>query len=114
MVAIQTLAPQEKITAFCKRWKVVELAVFGSAVRNDFSPTSDVDVLVSFAPSSERGLFTHVQMTQELKELFGRDVDLVTRRALEQSRNNLLRAEILNSAKLLYSQDEAARVQAPG
>ena len=52
-------------------------------------------------------------MTQELKELFGRDVDLVTRRALEQSRNHLLRSEILTTAKVLYSEDEAAHVQAP-
>lgn len=113
MVALETLAPKEKISAFCKRWEVIELSVFGSSVRDDFSPTSDVDVLVTFSPSSERGLFAHVQMTQELKELFGRDVDLVTRRALEQSRNNLLRSEILTTAKVLYSEDEAAHVQAP-
>ncbi len=107
MSAVHTLVPAKKIAAFCKRWAVVEFALFGSAVREDFSPQSDVDALVSFAPQSNWGLFEHIQMKQELKELFGREVDLVTRRALEQSRNALLRSEILRSAKLLYSEHES-------
>jgi predicted nucleotidyltransferase len=102
MVAVQTLVAAKKIAAFCKRWKVVEFALFGSAVRGDFSPESDIDALVSFAPHSQWGLFDHIQMKQELKELFGREVDLVTRRALEQSRNALLRSEILGTLKQLY------------
>jgi len=110
MVAVQTLVPTKKIAAFCKRWKVVEFALFGSVVREDFSPQSDVDALVSFAPHSDWGLFDHIQMKQELKELFGREVDLVTLRALEQSRNALLRSEILSTAKVLYSQSENAQV----
>jgi predicted nucleotidyltransferase len=114
MVAVQTIIPPKKLAAFCKRWKVVEFALFGSAVRDDFSSRSDIDALVSFAPQSDWGLFDHIQMKQELKELFGRDVDLVTRRALEQSRNALLRSEILNTAKVLYSEREAAHVQTPG
>ena len=104
MVAVQTLVPPDKIAAFCKRWKVVEFALFGSALRGDFSPQSDIDALVSFAPHSDWGLFDHIQMKQELRELFGREVDLVTRRALEQSRNPLLRSEILGTAKVLYSE----------
>jgi len=114
MIAAQKLVPLAKITAFCKRWKVIEFALFGSAVRDDFSPQSDVDALVSFSPQSEWGLFDHIQMKQELKELFGREVDLVTRRALEQSQNALLRSEILDTAKVLYSESESAHVQAPG
>jgi predicted nucleotidyltransferase len=106
MVALQTLVPPKKIAAFCKRWKVVEFALFGSAVREDFSTLSDIDALVSFAPHSNWSLFDHVQMKQELQEIFGRDVDLITRRALEQSRNTLLRSEILGSAKILYSEQE--------
>lgn len=106
MVAVQTLVSARKIAAFCKRWKVVEFALFGSVVRGDFSPQSDIDALVSFAPHSQWGLFDHIRMKQELKELFGRDVDLVTRRALEQSRNPLLRSEILDTAKVLYSEHE--------
>ena len=114
MIVVQTLVSSKKIAAFCKRWKVVEFALFGSVVREDFSPQSDVDALVSFAPESDWGLFDHIQMKQELKELFGREVDLVTRRALVQSRNALLRSEILSSAKVLYSQSENAHVQTPG
>jgi uncharacterized protein len=112
MVAIQTLVPPKKVTAFCKRWKVVELALFGSAVREDFSMQSDIDVLISFAPQSDWSLFDHIQMKLELKQLFGREVDLVTRRALEQSRNSLLRSEILNGAKVLYSKSWKAHIPA--
>jgi predicted nucleotidyltransferase len=110
MVAVQTPFSHKKIAAFCKRWKVVEFALFGSAVRKDFSPQSDIDALVSFAPHSDWGLFDHIQMKQELKELFGREVDLVTRRAVEQSRNALLRSEILGTAKVVYSEHENAHV----
>jgi predicted nucleotidyltransferase len=110
MLAIQTLVSSEKIASFCNRWQMSEFALFGSAVRDDFSPQSDIDVLVSFAPHSNWGLFDHIQMRQELKELFGREVDLVTRRALEQSRNALLRSEILSTAKVLYSEDLTTHV----
>lgn len=110
MVAIQNLVPRKKIAAFCKRWKVVELSLFGSALREDFSAQSDIDALVSFAPHSSWSLFDHVQMKQELQEIFGRQVDLITRRALEQSRNPLLRSEILGTAKTLYSERDHANV----
>jgi uncharacterized protein len=112
MATVQTLVSTKNIAAFCKRWNVVEFALFGSAVREDFSRQSDIDALVSFAPQSNWGLFDHIQMKQELKELFGREVDLVTRRALEQSRNALLRAEILATAKVLYSDHGSAHAQA--
>lgn len=95
--------PRKEIAAFCKRWQVVELALFGSVVRDDFAQDNDIDVLVSFAPQSDWGLFDHIQMKQELKELFGREVDLVTRRALEQSQNDLLRSEILATLKVIYA-----------
>ena len=110
MPTLQLPIPRKELAAFCKRWKVAELALFGSAVRDDFALGSDVDVLVSFAPQSDWGLFDHIQMKQELKELFGRDVDLVTRRALEQSHNNLLRSEILDSAKVIFSEIENTHV----
>jgi len=110
MEMVQTLAPYKKIAAFCKRWKVVEFALFGSAVRDDFSPESDVDALVTFMPGSNWGLFEHVQMRQELNTIFGREVDLITRRALEQSRNALLRHEILSTAKVLFSEGGRAHV----
>jgi predicted nucleotidyltransferase len=114
MSAIQMSVSPKKVATFCKRWKVAEFALFGSVVRNDFSSNSDIDALVSFAPQSNWSLFDHIRMKQELKEIFGREVDLVTRRALEQSRNALLRSEILSTAKVLYSERETANVEAQG
>lgn len=110
MVTDKLPIPRKALVDFCKRWKVVEFALFGSVVRDDFALESDIDVLISYAPQSEWGLFDHIQMKQELKELFGRDVDLITKRALEQSHNELLRAEILDSAKVIFSLPENAHV----
>jgi|WetSurMetagenome_2_1015567.scaffolds.fasta_scaffold172566_2 uncharacterized protein len=110
MAAIQALVPRTKITSFCKRWKVLEFALFGSVLRGDFSIHSDIDVLVSFDAHSNWSLFDHIKMKRELSEIFGREVDLVTRRALEQSSNMLLRSEILGTAKTLYSKRERMNV----
>ncbi len=90
------------ITSFCQRWSIRELAVFGSALRDDLSPESDIDFLVTFAEQADWGLLEHVQMEQELHALFNRSVDLVSRRALERSHNWLLRNEILRTARVLY------------
>ena len=78
--------------------------------QKDFSAQSDIDALVSFAPHSNWSRFDHVQMKQDLQEIIGREVDLITRRALEQSRNTLLRSEILGSTRILYSEQEYANV----
>lgn len=108
MITHHATYSRQKLDDFCKRWQVVELFVFGSATRDDFSDQSDIDLLVSFAETSDWGLFEHIQMKHELKELFGRDVDLITQRSLRQSRNQLLREEILSTASLLYSINEKA------
>jgi predicted nucleotidyltransferase len=97
------LLPKEALAAFCRRWKVRELALFGSILRDDFGPDSDVDLLVSFEPSADWSLFDHVKMEQELEALFGREVDLVSRRALERSENWIRRKEILDSAETVYA-----------
>ena len=76
-------------------------------MRTDFKPESDVDVLVSFHETANWGLFDHVQMRLELESIFKHKVDLVTHRALEQSQNALLREQILNTAKVIYTGDEA-------
>ncbi len=94
--------PRESIAEFCHRWKVAEFALFGSVLRDDFSPISDVDVLVSFAPDARLGLFGLVEMQSELKRLFKSEVDLVSRRGIEASRNYLRRKAILNSARVIY------------
>ena len=94
--------PQKKIAAFCKRWKVSEFAIFGSALRADFGPDSDIDVLVSFTPDAKVSLFDMVHMQDELKQIFSRDVDLISRRGVETSRNYLRRKAILESAQVIH------------
>jgi len=91
-----------KIAAFCRKWKVTELAFFGSVLREDFRPDSDVDVLVSFAPDAEWSLFDIVRMEEELGNLLGREVDLVERKAIEKSENYIRRKHILGSAESFY------------
>ncbi len=88
---------------FCRKWKIAELAVFGSALRTDFGPASDVDVLVNFAPDSHPTLFDLVQMEEDLKRIFDCEVDLVSRRGLENSRNYIRRKAILDSARVFYA-----------
>ena len=97
------MIPQEEVAVFCQRWRVVELALFGSVLRDDFGPDSDVDVLVRFESEQTPGLFGIVRMEQELSELLGRQVDVVTRGAVENSRNYIRRKAILNSAQVVYA-----------
>jgi len=94
--------PKERITDFCKRWKIIEFALFGSALRDDFSRGSDIDVLVTFKKNAHWTLFDMVDMKEELREIFGRDVDLVSRRGIETSQNYLRREAILSSAKVIH------------
>ena len=94
--------PSDMIADFCKRWKIRELALFGSALRQDFRPDSDLDMVATFAVDTDWGLLDHIQMQLELQRLFNRNVDLYSRRGLEQSHNWLLREEILNTAEALF------------
>lgn len=94
--------PTAQLEDFCRRWKITELALFGSALREDFRPDSDIDLLVTFAPDAEWGLLDHVRMEQELADLIGRKVDLVSRWGIEHSRNWLRRKAILESAYPIY------------
>lgn len=93
---------RKRIESFCLRWGVSELAFFGSVLRKDFKPESDVDVLISFAPKADLSLFDMVRMQEELEKILGRRVDLSSRRAIESSRNHLRKKEILNSAQVVY------------
>lgn len=92
----------EAIQAFCRRWKIGELCLFCSVLRDDFDPESDIDVLVKFEPDHTPGLLGIVRMEQEMEEKFGRKVNLVTRNAVERSRNPIRREAILNSAIVVY------------
>jgi predicted nucleotidyltransferase len=94
------------ITDFCSRWKITELALFGSALRPEFRETSDVDLLVTFTDDAKWSLLDHVSMEQELEKILGRAVDLVSRRAVAEAANHLRRDEILSSARAVYSAPE--------
>jgi predicted nucleotidyltransferase len=92
--------PKDKIQEFCNRWKVTEFSLFGSAIRDDFLPESDVDVLVSFSSDADWSLLDLIQMQDELREIFGREVDLVEEAGI---RNPFRRHAILSSRKVVYA-----------
>ena len=102
MTRVDTHLPDQPIADFCRRWQIRELALFGSVLREDFRPDSDLDILVTFAPDADWGLFDHMRMEQELAAILGRDVDLLTRRSVEQSHNWIRRQAILDSAEVVY------------
>jgi len=95
--------PQDEIAAFCKRWQVTELALFGSVLRDDFGPESDVDMLVRFGPRARHTLLDIAQMQDELSATLGRAVDLIERVAVERSPNYIRRKAILQSAETIYA-----------
>lgn len=94
--------PKVQIANFCRRWQISEMSLFGSVIRDDFGPDSDVDILVTFAPGAKWSLFDHVRMEQELTGLLRCRVDLFTKRAVEQSPNWILCREILSTAEVIY------------
>jgi predicted nucleotidyltransferase len=97
---------QERLAEFCRRWQVAELSLFGSALREDFRPDSDVDLLVSFAPGVSWDFDEFLTMKEEMETLFGRTVDLVERRLVETSENYIRRRHILSHMVPIYEQRE--------
>ena len=100
MATVQLPIPHKEIATFCKRWKVTEFSLFGSVLRADFRPDSDVDVLVTFFEKAEISLFDLVQMKLELEEFFHRSVDVIEKDALE---NPFRKREILRTAQVIYA-----------
>ena len=94
---------EPQLAEFCRRWKVSELALFGSVLRGDFKAGSDVDVLVTFAGGARWSLLDLVKMQDELGSLWKRPVDLLARRAVERSPNWIRRKAILESAEVIYA-----------
>ncbi|HEX8392890.1 MAG TPA: nucleotidyltransferase family protein [Longimicrobium sp.] len=92
--------PPEQIEAFCRKWKIREFALFGSVLRDDFRPDSDVDVLVEFQPDARHTLYEILDMKAELSSLYGREVDLVEKRAVI---NPFVRNHMLRSNEILYA-----------
>ena len=93
----------ERLSAFCRKWGIAEMALFGSVLRDDFGPDSDVDFLVTFEPNAQHGFEELDRMEQELAGMVGREVDLVERRLVERSENYIRRRAILNSAERIYA-----------
>ncbi|RZN35860.1 MAG: nucleotidyltransferase [Methanosarcinales archaeon] len=103
MTLAQIERHREKIARFCEKWQIHKFAFFGSVLRDDFQPDSDIDVLVTFEEDARHKLFDLVHMQNELKQIFGRDVDIVSRRGIESSCNHIRRDAILNSAEAIYA-----------
>jgi len=91
---------REKIKEFCRRWKIREFSLFGSVLREDFGPDSDVDVLVAFESGGGITFNNRVEMLDELAEIFGREVDLVEKKLI---RNPFRRHEILSTKEVVYA-----------
>ncbi len=94
----------DQIRAFCQRWQIIEFGLFGSVLRRDFRPDSDIDCLVTFAPESQNSLIDLVTMEWELEDILSRKVDLLTRRSVTDSPNWIRRKEILNTVQVIYEQ----------
>jgi predicted nucleotidyltransferase len=94
------ILPDDVLADFCRRWRIEELSIFGSALRADFGPESDLDILVSFDGNARWSLFDLIKMADELAEISGREVDLVEKGSL---RNPFRRSEILNNRKVIYA-----------
>jgi predicted nucleotidyltransferase len=94
--------PHDRIAEFCRKWNVSELALFGSVLRDDFRPDSDVDVLLTFAPESRISLFDYPDMKDDLEAIFGRKVDVLSKEGVQQSRNWIRKKAILGSAQVVY------------
>jgi uncharacterized protein len=102
MAMVQRLpVDQARLDAFCRRWKITRVELFGSMLA-DHSRARDIDLLVTFDAGARWGLFQHEHMQNELAELLGRKVDLVSRRAIEASGNALRRNSILGNAVPVY------------
>ncbi|MBE0535635.1 MAG: nucleotidyltransferase family protein [Phycisphaerae bacterium] len=100
MNRMRVALPHRQIKDFCLKWKVSEMALFGSVLSDNFRPDSDIDVLVSFQNDAEWGLFEFVDMSDELEAIFGRKVDLVEKEAM---RNPFRKQAILAAHEVIYA-----------
>jgi uncharacterized protein len=102
-VPVQIPLPMDAIREFCKKHQIIEFSLFGSVLRPDFRPDSDIDVMVTFDPHAHPTLLTLGGMEIELEDLFGRKVDLLTRRGVEGMDNPYRRPHILQNARTIYA-----------
>jgi hypothetical protein len=93
------LIKKAQVSEFCHKWKITEFAIFGSALREDYKPESDLDIVVTFAPDIPWSLWDWIDMIDELKIMFGREVDLVEKSGIK---NPFRRQEILSQRQVIY------------
>lgn len=94
----------DAIAAFCQRWQITELALFGSILRDDFRPDSDIDILITLANDAQWSLLDWVDMQDQLKQLLGRDVDIADKKGLK---NPYRRHEILSNYQVIYANQQS-------
>ncbi|MEL6249324.1 MAG: nucleotidyltransferase domain-containing protein [Cyanobacteria bacterium J06648_16] len=94
---------QQQIDEFCQRWKLARLSLFGSVLRDDFGPDSDIDLLYLFVPNHGWDAFDWLHMRAELAKMFGRKVDLVSQKYLK---NPYLIKEVTSTEKVLYEKPQ--------
>lgn len=92
----------EKPAEFCQQWRIQEFALFGSILGDNFNADSDIDILISFQDDAQASLLDLISIQQELEGLSGREIDLMTKRAIKSSPNWMRRREILDTAKVIY------------
>lgn len=93
---------QPTIAELCRRWKIHKLSLFGSVLGAEFRSDSDIDMLVAFEPSAEWNAWDLLDLRAELASLFGREIDLIEERSLE---NPFRRRSILRSQRVIYGSD---------
>ena len=91
-----------ELAILCRRWKIAELALFGSILRDDFTSDSDIDMLVTYQADADRGLLQKMALKEDLEALVHRNVDIISKKAIQDSRNWIRRNNILNSAEVIY------------
>jgi predicted nucleotidyltransferase len=94
----------QEIVNFCQQWGITKMALFGSILRDDFRADSDIDLLITFAPSVRQGLLTLAKIKHELESRLQRPVDLIPEASVQTSDNWIRRREILSTAQTIYEQ----------
>jgi uncharacterized protein len=92
------------IAKFCQNWGITEMALFGSVLREDFQPGSDIDFLITFDPNVRQGLLTLAKIKHELELMLDRPVDLALKDSIKTSENWIIRREILTNSQIIYEQ----------
>ncbi len=103
MIIYKLKIPEEQLRKICEKYLVKELAVFGSVLDENFNDDSDIDLLYTFQDNAEHSLFSKVRIKEEFEKLFGRPVDLISRNAIEKSRNIYKKRAILEHSKVIYA-----------